>query len=63
MKLIFLLVSFIVYAQDVPPPPNNNGPDAPGLPIDSEIWILLLAGLILGLTVVYRRYRAKDKLA
>lgn len=43
------------------PPPNNGGTRNPELPLDDNIWILLAAGLLFGLYIVYKRSRATNK--
>lgn len=48
-----------------PPPPklskqDGYQPDGPRLPIDGELWILLVIGLILGIYILYNM-RATNK--
>ena len=39
---------------DNPPAPTRSIPPPPGLPIDSGISYLVMAGLLLGLVFIYR---------
>ena len=62
MKLVYLLIFFVVngYATPTPPPPTSTpgssaAPGPPGVPIDDHIVMLLMAGLIYGLYIVYSR--------
>lgn len=42
------------------PPPPNNQQRGPNLPIDDNITILLIVGLLLGTYFLIKKYRAKD---
>ncbi len=44
---VLLLSNIVCFAQDVDPPPPS-GPNPPGLPIDQNILLLLIVGLIYG---------------
>ena len=54
--ILFLLISFACYAQDMPQPQPPGPPPPPGFPIDGG----LIAGLILGLFYgVFRLVKSK----
>lgn len=68
MKL--LLINFIGLmiqsGKKTPPPPKLSEhvgyqPDGPKLPIDGEIWVLIVIGLIFGIYMIYRNIRAINK--
>ena len=42
-----------------PPPPSQQR--TPQLPIDTNIYILLVAGIILGVYIAYRKHKATQK--
>lgn len=65
IKPIYTAAMMLVQGSEIGPPSPGGGygPDAPKLPIDGDIWILMLLGVILGMIVVYRRYRLKDRLS
>lgn len=42
-----------------PPPPSQNL--APGLPIDDNLWILLVAGVLFGAYILFKRNRSTNK--
>ena len=57
-----LIYSFIMLAiqsasagQGPPPPSQNRGPQ---LPIDDNIWILLVAGVLFGAYILFKRNRS-----
>ncbi len=43
-----------------PPPPKGGGTRGPQLPIDDNIYILLLLGLLLGIYYIVKKYRSSD---
>ena len=46
---VFILFSIVSYAQDnIDPPPPPGPPGPPGIPIDQNILLLLIVGLIFG---------------
>ena len=45
------------------PPPPNRGPVPPELPLDTNILILIVLGLLYGSYVLYKKRQAKDNLA
>lgn len=59
IKTIFLtfflaLVNVSTVFADDPGTPGNNPPTHPNLPIDQDLVYLIVAGLILGASVIYR---------
>jgi len=44
-----------------PPPPAKKGARGVEAPIDDNIWILLILGVIFGVYVIYKRYHAINK--
>lgn len=62
-SLIYNLIFLAVQASENLPPPTNNDPPPPGgqLPIDDHLWILLLAGLLLGFYILYKRNKITNK--
>ena len=60
-----LIYSFIMLAIQSasagqgPPPPSQNRP--PQLPIDENIWMLLIVGVFFGIYILYKRSRTTDK--
>lgn len=62
--MLFLLNSFYMLGQSSsaksgPPPPPQRTPQ---LPIDTNIYILIVAGILLGIYVVLKNKRAKSTL-
>lgn len=53
LGLVFLLPN-VAMAQSPPPP---TGPPPPGFPIDANIFILIILGLVYGAYVAYKRRR------
>lgn len=61
-SLIYNLIFLALQASENVPPPNTNPPPpGPQLPIDDNMWILLIVGLLFGIYVVYRKNRAINK--
>ncbi len=58
LSLLATALCFSVYAQQNPPPPPDPGP--PGLPINDNILILLLVGLIYGVYIL-KRFKFQTK--
>ena len=61
--VVSLFNSVVSFGQAVkdskgPPPPNNTR--TPALPIDDSIILLLVAGLLLGVYFLVKKYRSKD---
>ncbi|HZW77832.1 MAG TPA: hypothetical protein VFF21_05960 [Flavobacteriaceae bacterium] len=62
LTLFYNLFLLIVQPGKTPPPPNPpNVPNAPGLPIDSDLWILFIAGILIGGYILYTRIRSISK--
>ncbi|WP_407932371.1 PID-CTERM protein-sorting domain-containing protein [Aequorivita vitellina] len=57
---IYLFLFLLVQARDDVPPPNPP-PPGPQLPIDDSIWILIVAGLIYGLYIIYQKNKSTSK--
>jgi len=69
IAIVFLLGIVNVFAASAPPTPaastaktaGVSGPDPqPDLPIDSNLWLLAIAALLLGIYVIYK-YRLNTK--
>ncbi|SRX52567.1 PID-CTERM protein-sorting domain-containing protein [Aequorivita sp. CIP111184] len=58
---VILLVFQATSGSQGPPPPSQNR--APGLPIDNDLWILLAAGILFGIYIIYKRTRVINKAA
>ncbi|MEM0517476.1 MULTISPECIES: PID-CTERM protein-sorting domain-containing protein [Aequorivita] len=58
---IYLLMFLVVQAREDVPPPNDPPPPGPQLPIDDSLWILIVAGLIYGIYIVYKHRKAINK--
>jgi hypothetical protein len=60
LSLLAIALSFSVYAQgpDVPPPPPT--PTGPGYPIDGNILLLLIAGIMYGVYIL-KKFRFQTK--
>ena len=61
--VLFAFNSTIMLAQSKggdsgPPPPSQNR--TPGLPIDNNILILIIIGLLYGVYVTYKNHQAKN---
>jgi len=59
-SILFVLISFVCVAQiggDIPPPPPPSPPTPPGAPIDGGVLVLLLLGLIYGITKIILNLR------
>lgn len=50
-------------AKGPPPPRPGYTINAPQLPIDESIWVLLAFGIIFGVCMVYRRNQITNKAA
>lgn len=62
--LIYNLFFLALQASENLPPPNNNPPPpGPQVPIDGHLWILLIAGLLLGFYKLYKRNKAINKVS
>lgn len=52
--LALTLPSYIAYGAVTPPPPPESAPPGPGLPIDDNIYLLIIISVILGIYKMYR---------
>jgi hypothetical protein len=51
---LFLLGSFVLFATPKPPPPNfKKPPPPPGLPIDENLYVLILIAVLFGIYFIY----------
>jgi len=53
-SFLFILISFVCSAQTPPPPQPPTGP--PGLPIDGNLYVLIIAAVLYG---IYKAYKLK----
>ena len=62
-SILFLLVSFVCAAQETGNPPPPMPPPPPGLPIDGNVLILLVLGVVLGVCshIKISKYRSAIK--
>ncbi len=61
-SLIYSLIFLALQASENVPPPTNNPPPPGGqLPIDENIWILLVVGILFGIYILYKRNQATNK--
>ncbi|WP_146090711.1 hypothetical protein [Aureitalea marina] len=70
MKILLLLLLVPIatamgQGEKEPPPPVNRAPPEDQLPIDDNIWVLLVFGVVLGIYFYYhmkshRKIEAKD---
>ena len=61
-SLLYNVITLAVQASSSdkgPPPPSQNR--GPGLPIDDNIWILIIAGVLLGVYILYKRNSITNK--
>jgi len=62
--VVFIPVAFVqlsLLAQEVPPPPQRTPPVGLPLPIDENILVLIVAGLMLGaFFAIYRELKNKS---
>lgn len=56
---VILLAAQTVSGSQAPPPPSQNR--GPNLPIDDNIWILLVVGILFGAYLIYKRNRSTNK--
>lgn len=58
---VILLVIQTGTGSQGPPQPAHEGSRGPQLPIDDNLWILIILGIILGIYMTYRRNRSINK--
>ena len=61
-SLIYNVLIFAVQAtagDKAPPPPSQNR--GPNYPIDDNIWVLIVAGIIFGVYIIYKRKYTTNK--
>jgi len=56
-SFLFVLISFVCFAQN--PPPPQPPPSPVGLPIDTNILILVILGFLYGIYKIYRFRKKK----
>lgn len=61
--ILFVLNSIAMLAQTAGPPPPSPGRRPPQAPIDSDLYILVIVGLLYGTYVAYKKYCLKNKLS
>ncbi len=54
-NVLMLVIQTASGGQGPPPPSQNRGPQ---LPIDENIWILLIIGVLFGIYIIYKRNRS-----
>ena len=59
LMVVLFLFSIGLYAQEEPPEPEDP-PVPPPLPIDENLMLLLIAGVLFGVYVIYK-YKFKTK--
>ncbi|AFL80632.1 hypothetical protein Aeqsu_1134 [Aequorivita sublithincola DSM 14238] len=71
-SLIYNVIMFAFQAAkgaQGPPPPGSSSSggggttNAPELPLDENLWILLAMGILFGIYIIYRKNRAINKAA
>lgn len=64
MKKLILLILFLVYfngyAQGPPPPPPCPVPPCMPIPLDGEIWLLIVAGILFAVNRIYKNTNEKN---
>jgi len=62
LTILYTTLALLVQPAKAPPPPRPGYVvNAPQLPIDGELWVLLLLGMVLGLLFLYKRNRLVTK--
>jgi hypothetical protein len=63
-SLIYNVIMFVIQVAsgtNGPPTPAQGGSRAPGTPIDDHIWILLAAGILFGIYIIYKKNSSINK--
>lgn len=58
---VILLAVQTATGGQVPPPPGGGTTRGPQAPIDENIWILIVIGILLGTYMIYKRSRSTNK--
>lgn len=61
--VLFLMLPSGSDTQGPPAPERDGDPEGPQLPIDDNIWILIVAGILFGIYIIYKRNQAINKAA
>lgn len=67
--MVSLIYNVLILAYQVasfaqgPPPPNPDGRRPPQGPIDENIWILIVIGILFGIYMAYKKSRATNKVS
>ncbi len=56
-----LLVAIQVASGSEGPPQPKGNTRAPELPIDENIWIIIIVGLLFGIYIAYKKFQTIDK--
>jgi hypothetical protein len=62
-NVFFIVVQTASGSQGPPPPANRGGTRGAQLPIDDNIWLLIVLGVLFGIYIIYRRNQATNKAA
>ena len=68
-SLIYTVISIALQLQSVstsqgpPPPTRGDDPESGQLPIDGNIWVLLVIGVLFGIYIIYKRHQAINRAA
>ena len=60
-SLIYNVISLVVQASGSSGPPSPSQSKGPQLPIDDHLWVLVLAGIIYGSYLFYKKIRTINK--
>jgi len=62
LTILYTTLALLVQPAKAPPPPRpGNVVNAPQLPIDGELWVLVLLGMVLGVLFLYKRHKLVSK--
>lgn len=66
-SFVNLICLIIQSGRNAPPEPRLSSqagdPEGPHLPIDGELWVLLILGIILGIYLIHKRQQIKNKVS